>query len=59
MRRIKTTPEDNAGLKVRATLVRKRYQNGQKVSDEQMSQRQLKDHDTFPQLNYTLSPRKI
>jgi hypothetical protein len=59
MRRTKTMPEDGPGLKVKATLVRKRYQNGQKVSDEQMSQLQLKGHDTFPQWNYTLSPRKM
>jgi len=59
MRTTKTAPEDGPGLKVRATLVRKKYGNGQKVSEEQMSQLELKTHDTFPLWNYSLSPRKI
>jgi len=62
MRRTKTTPEDGPGLKVRAMLIRKQYRNGQKVSDEQLSQLELKRHDTFPLWNYSISPsspRKI
>jgi hypothetical protein len=59
MRRTKTTPKDGPGLKVRATLVRKRYTNGQKVSDKEMSQLQLEKHDTLPNLNYTLLPKKM
>jgi len=59
MRRTKTTPKDGPGLKVRATLVRKRFTNGQKVSDKEMSQLQLEKHDTLPNLNYTLLPRKM
>jgi hypothetical protein len=59
MRRTKTTPKDGPGLKVRATLVRKRYTNGQKVSDQEMSQLQLEKHDTLPNWNYSFSPRKI
>ena len=57
MRRTKTTPKKGPGLKVKATLVRKRYISGQKISDEQMSQIQLKQHDAFPFLNYSLSPK--
>jgi hypothetical protein len=59
MRRTKTTPKDGPGLKVRATLVRKRYTNGQKVSDKEMSHLQLEKHDTLPNWNYTLSPKKM
>lgn len=33
MRRTETNPENGSGLKVKATLVRKRYKKGQKVSD--------------------------
>ena len=59
MRRTKTMPKDGPRLKVKARLVRKKYQNGQKVSDDQMSQLQLKGHDTLSLWNYTLSPRKM
>lgn len=59
MRRTKTTPQDGPGLKVRATLVRKKFGNGQKVSDEQMAQLELKRHGIFPLWNYSISPRKI
>jgi len=47
------------GLKVKATLVRKRYKNGQKVSDKEMSQLKLENHDTLPNWNYTISPTKM
>jgi len=40
-------------------LVRKRYKNGQKVSDKEMSQLQLENHDTLPNWNYTISPTKM
>ena len=59
MRRTKTTPDQGPGLKVKATLVRKRYKNGQKVSDKEMSQLQLENHDTLPNWNYTISPTKM
>jgi hypothetical protein len=51
LRKTKTT--------VKATLVRKRYKNGQKVSDKEMSQLQLENHDTLPNWNYTISPTKM
>ena len=56
MRTTKTTPKNGPGLNVKATLVRKRYSNGQKVSDKEMSKLQLKKHDTLPNWNYSLSP---
>jgi hypothetical protein len=59
MRKTKTMTKNGPGLKVKAKLVRKKYRNGQKVSDDQMSQLQLKGHDTLPKWNYTLSPRKM
>jgi hypothetical protein len=58
-RKTKTTPQKGPGLKVKATLVRKRYKNGQKVSDKAMSQLQLKNHDTLSNWNYTISPTKM
>jgi hypothetical protein len=59
MRRTKTNPKDGPGLKVRASLIRKEYKNGQKVSDEKMSQLKVKRHDTLPLWNYTILPRKM
>ena len=58
MRTTKTMPRNRPGLKVRARLVLKRYANGQKVSDAEMSQLALKNHDTLPLWNYSISPRK-
>ena len=59
LRNTKTTPKKGPGLKVKATLVRKRYKKGQKVSDKEMSQLQLENHDTLPNWNYTISPTKM
>jgi hypothetical protein len=59
MRTTKTMPKEGLGLKVKAKLLRKKYRNGQKISDDQMSKLQLKGHDTLPLWNYTLSPRKM
>lgn len=59
MRTTKTTPKHGTGLKVKATLVRKKYRNGQKVSDKEMARLQLKKHDTLPSWNYSLSPAKM
>jgi len=58
MRSTKTAPEATPGLKVRATLVLKKYGNGQKVSDDQMSLLELKRHETLPLWNYSILPRK-
>jgi hypothetical protein len=59
MKTTKTTPKHGSGLKVKATLVRKRYSNGQKVSDKEMAQLNLEKHDTLSKWNYTLSPKKM
>ncbi len=59
MKTTKTSPKNGPGLRVKATLVRKKYPTGQKVSEEEMSQLQLQRHDTLPDWNYTLSPRKM
>jgi len=59
LRKTETTPKKGPGLKVKATLVRKRYKKGQKVSDKEMSQLQLENHDTMPNWNYTISPTKM
>ncbi len=59
LRKTKTNPKKGPGLKVKAILVRKRYKYGQKVSDKEMSQLQLENHDTLPNWNYTISPTKM
>ena len=59
MRKTKTTPEQGPGLKVKATLIRKRYKKGQKVSDKEMSQLQLENNVSLPNWNYVISPTKM
>jgi len=58
MRTTKTEPKAGPGLKVRAILTRKKYENGQKVSDDQMSLIGLKRHETLSLWNYSILPRK-
>ena len=53
------TTKTTTGLKVKAYLVRKRYEKGNKVPDKQMAQIKLKQHATFPEWNYTIQPRKM
>ncbi|MBW8002953.1 MAG: hypothetical protein FVQ80_13190 [Planctomycetes bacterium] len=53
------TTKTTTGLKIKAHLVRKKYKKGNKVPDEQMSQIQINKHDTFPEWNYTITPRKM
>jgi hypothetical protein len=59
MRRTKRKPKEGPGLKVRASLIRKEYKNGQKVSDEKMSQLKLKRHDALPLWIYAILLRKM
>jgi len=59
MRTTKTNPKHGTGLKVKATLVRKKYSNSQKVSDKEMAQLQLKKHDILRNWNYSLLPTKV
>jgi hypothetical protein len=44
------------GLRVRSTLVTKRYNTGQKVTDQQMRALRLRRHLILPEWNYTLRP---
>jgi Rhodopirellula transposase DDE domain len=44
------------GLRVRATLVTRRYATGQKISDLQMRKIACQKHRILPDWNYTLSP---
>lgn len=46
------------GLQVRATRIRKTYQKGVKVSDEEMKTLAIESHATCPSWNYTIRPRK-
>jgi hypothetical protein len=46
------------GLRVRATVIPKRYQIGAKVTNAKMKQLDLRRHKTCPNWNYTIRPRK-
>jgi len=53
------TTKTSAGLKIRAMLNTKRYQNGKKVSNKQMNQIVLKQYTQRPFWNYSISPSKM
>ncbi|PYV50012.1 MAG: hypothetical protein DMG98_28625 [Acidobacteria bacterium] len=44
------------GLKVRARLLRKKYEKGEKISAQEMKHLALSRHKTQPKWNYTLRP---
>lgn len=46
------------GLTVQATRIDKTYDKGIKISDHNMAQLAIRHHDTCPNWNYTLRPRK-
>ena len=46
----------NAGLKVNAVLVNKKYKKGIKASNEDLENLMLRPHEVNPSWNYTLSP---
>ena len=48
-----------AGLKVRARLDNRVYATGQRVSQEEMAEVQLRPHSTNPRWNYEILPRRI
>jgi hypothetical protein len=50
------TTQTKTGLQVKAYLVRKQYQKGEKISDEEMAQLNLIKSETLPKWNYTLHP---
>ena len=53
------TTKTKTGLGVDARLIRKQYQTGERVSDKDMEQISLKEHDIFPKWNYTITPSKM
>jgi hypothetical protein len=50
--------QTTTGLRVKASLNRKRYQSKIKVSDQEMKSLNLKRHKVCPQWNYTIKPRR-
>ena len=46
------------GLKVKARLDRKKYEKGEEITDEQMAELNIVEHDVNPQWNYTIYPNK-
>ncbi|MCP4285513.1 MAG: ISAzo13 family transposase, partial [Gammaproteobacteria bacterium] len=52
------TTKTTTGLRVRSSLVRKEYEKGVKISDDQMAQLRIKNHSIQPLRNYTLRPRQ-
>lgn len=53
------TTKTSSGLTVKASLVRKKYKTGEKVSDKQLRQLSIERHETLPGWNYTLIPSKM
>jgi hypothetical protein len=51
--------QTDTGLKVKASLNRKRYRTKIKVSDQEMDSLNLKRHIVCPQWNYTIRPRQL
>lgn len=50
------TTKTETGLKVKARLMRRKYETGEKVSDAQMDKISLHRHNALPDWNYTISP---
>lgn len=46
-----------AGLKVEARLDQEVYRKGRKVTEQQLNELELTEHDVCPRWNYTLAPR--
>ncbi len=53
------TTTTSTGLKVRASVTRRNYPKGVRITDEQMAELHLCPHDTLPNWNYTLLPRNM
>jgi len=53
------TTTTSAGLKIRAVLNKKNYQNGTKVSDPQMAEIELKRYTLRPNWNYSIYPSRM
>ena len=50
------TTKTTTGLRVSARLLRKRYERGESISDQEMRQLVLTHNKTLPRWNYTLAP---
>ena len=53
------TTKTAAGLKLRASLIKKHYYKGKKVTDQQMQQITLKRHTLRPNWNYSILPSEM
>ena len=53
------TTTTSTGLKVRASVTRRSYPKGVRITDEQMAELHLCPHDILPKWNYTLLPRNM
>ncbi len=52
------TTRTSTGLKVRASITRRRYAKGVKITEKQMAALNLHQHDVLPNWNYTLLPSR-
>ena len=50
------TTTTSTGLKVKASVTRRRYLKGRKITDAQMARLDLHPHDVLPRWNYSLFP---
>lgn len=53
------TTENSSGLNVRARLMERNYEKGEKISRQDMEQLRLTRHKVLPDWNYTLTPSKM
>jgi hypothetical protein len=53
------TTENSSGLSVRARLIERNYEKGEKISRQHMEQLALTRHNVLPDWNYTLAPSKM
>lgn len=53
------TTQNSSGLSVRARLLERAYEKGEKISPQAMQQLALTRHNVLPDWNYTLTPSKM
>jgi len=53
------TTTTSTGLKVRASVTRRKYPKGVRITDDQMAELHLCPHDVLPNWNYTILPRNL
>ncbi len=53
------TTKTATGLKVKAYMVKKKYEKNQTVSVKEMSYLSITKHEIIPEWNYTISPSKL